>query len=219
MVEDKKTTKTNTEEKVSASSRKGLRRKDKSTSRVDGDDVSDQYRRFSTVLPLCCLFSMVTAAIIAVVLAFTFANIRQEYSLMSAADYKGDLARDVDANKRDRDNLIMLSAGGAIDWLYNTEANGFIYVDSLGCGDICNYWNVEIGSQIAKKEGLDVFHYIATNINDKRSDDARVSELLLDDYEAPALLYVRNGRVFDRVDNFDEASVETFLRKYAAPRS
>ena len=52
-----------------------------------------QCGRCATVLPLCCLFSLVTAVIIAILLAFTFANIRQQYDLISATDYKGSLAK------------------------------------------------------------------------------------------------------------------------------
>ncbi len=167
-----------------------------------------------TILPVCCFFSMMTAIVIAIALALTFSSIVKNYDIISTSRYAGEFQSAIDDNKLDSQMLTVLDSGAVVDWLYNTKANGFLFVSSANCGDYCRAYNEKLGVILKTDEALDIFHYDASSVNSKNQSDALATKVTLDGSEAPTLLYIKNGYIFDRVDNLDDASTESFIEKY-----
>ncbi len=167
-----------------------------------------------TVLPVCCFFSMMTAIVIAIALAITFSSIAKNYELINSSRYNGSFESAIASNQLDSNMLTIIDSDAVLDLLYNTKSSGFLYVSSTNCGDFCTSYAEKLGQLLAEDQNLDIYHYHATSVNSKDQEDALATKLTLDGASAPALLYVKDGYIYDRVDNTNEASTESFIEKY-----
>lgn len=168
----------------------------------------------ASALPVCLFFSMLTAIIIALVLAITFASLADRYELIDATKYRGSLAESIQDNHKDSSGIVMISGAAIVDWIHNTEASGFVYVSSKDCGSFCTNYEKNLADYIKSEDCINVFHFDATSVNDKDYPTAVATKLTLGSDNAPMLIYIKDGVIYDRVDNIESSSMESFINKY-----
>ena len=174
------------------------------------DKTCDACAKNSSTLPVCLFFSMLTAIIIALTLAITFASLADRYELIDASRYKDSLSTSIQDNHRDGDGMVVISGAAIIDWVYNTEASGFVYITSKDCGSYCDSYGKNLANYLKNESDINIYRFNATSVNDKDYPTAVATKLTL----APMLIYLKDGVIYDRVDNVDQASMESFLAKY-----
>lgn len=164
--------------------------------------------------PTCIFFSMITAIVIALILAITFASLADRYEIIDATRFKGRFEQSIQDNVRDENGIVVIDGAAIIDWVYNTKASGFIYVSSLSCGTFCDAYEEYLAIRAAKHEKMNLYHFNATSANDKNYASAIATKITLGSDNAPMLLYVKDGVIYDRVDNIEPATMESFINKY-----
>lgn len=167
-----------------------------------------------STIPVCLFFSMLTAIVIALALAITFASLAERYELIDSSRYKDSLAESIQDNRRDDYNMVVISGAAVIDWLHNSEASGFVYVSSKDCTSQCDEYNARLATLMEEDEDINAYHFNATSVNDKNYATAVATKLLLGSDNAPALIYIKDGVIYDRVDNTEQSSMESFINKY-----
>lgn len=178
------------------------------------DKTCDACAKNSSTLPVCLFFSMLTAIIIALTLAITFASLADRYELIDASRYKDSLSTSIQDNHRDSDGMVVISGAAIIDWVYNTEASGFVYITSKDCGSYCDSYGKNLANYLKNESDINIYRFNATSVNDKDYSTAVATKLTLGSDNAPTLIYLKDGVIYDRVDNVDQASMESFLAKY-----
>lgn len=178
------------------------------------DKTCDACAKNSSTLPVCLFFSMLTAIIIALTLAITFASLADRYELIDASRYKDSLSTSIQDNHRDSDGMVVISGAAIIDWVYNTEASGFVYITSKDCGSYCDSYGKNLANYLKNESDINIYRFNATSVNDKDYPTAVATKLALGSDNAPMLIYLKDGVIYDRVDNVDQASMESFLAKY-----
>ncbi len=170
--------------------------------------------RSTSLLPICLFFSMLTAVVIALILAITFASLAARYEIIDAARYQGRFEQSIQDNVRDSHDIVVIDGAAIIDWLYNTEASGFVYVSTASCGTFCETYNANLATQLAADKNINLYHFDATSVNDKDYPTAVATKLALGSDNAPMLIYIKDGVIYDRVDNIEPSSMESFINKY-----
>lgn len=178
------------------------------------DKTCDVCAKNSSTLPVCLFFSMLTAIIIALTLAITFASLADRYELIDASRYKDSLSTSIQDNHRDSDGMVVISGAAIIDWVYNTKASGFVYITSKDCGSYCDSYGKNLANYLKNESDINIYRFNATSVNDKDYPTAVATKLALGSDNAPMLIYLKDGVIYDRVDNVDQASMESFLAKY-----
>lgn len=178
------------------------------------DKTCDACAKNSSTLPVCLFFSMLTAIIIALTLAITFASLADRYELIDASRYKDSLSTSIQDNHRDSDGMVVISGAAIIDWVYNTKASGFVYITSKDCGSYCDSYGKNLANYLKNESDINIYRFNATSVNDKDYPTAVATKLALGSDNAPMLIYLKDGVIYDRVDNVDQASMESFLAKY-----
>ena len=178
------------------------------------DKTCDACAKNSSTLPVCLFFSMLTAIIIALTLAITFASLADRYELIDASRYKDSLSTSIQDNHRDSDGMVVISGAAIIDWVYNTKASGFVYITSKDCGSYCDSYGKNLANYLKNESDINIYRFNATSVNDKDYPTAVATNLTLGSDNAPMLIYLKDGVIYDRVDNVDQASMESFLAKY-----
>lgn len=178
------------------------------------DKTCDVCAKNSSTLPVCLFFSMLTAIIIALTLAITFASLADRYELIDASRYKDSLSTSIQDNHRDSDGMVVISGAAIIDWVYNTKASGFVYITSKDCGSYCDSYGKNLANYLRNESDINIYRFNATSVNDKDYPAAVATKLTLGSDNAPTLIYLKDGVIYDRVDNVDQASMESFLAKY-----
>lgn len=178
------------------------------------DKTCDACAKNSSTLPVCLFFSMLTAIIIALTLAITFASLADRYELIDASRYKDSLSTSIQDNHRDSDGMVVISGAAIIDWVYNTKASGFVYITSKDCGSYCDSYGKNLANYLRNESDINIYRFNATSVNDKDYPAAVATKLTLGSDNAPTLIYLKDGVIYDRVDNVDQASMESFLAKY-----
>ena len=112
------------------------------------DKTCDACAKNSSTLPVCLFFSMLTAIIIALTLAITFASLADRYELIDASRYKDSLSTSIQDNHRDSDGMVVISGAAIIDWAYNTKASGFVYITSKDCGSYCDSYGKNLANYL-----------------------------------------------------------------------
>ena len=168
---------------------------------------------FTTLLTLRAEYASINI-IIALTLAITFASLADRYELIDASRYKDSLSTSIQDNHRDSDGMVVISGAAIIDWVYNTEASGFVYITSKDCGSYCDSYGKNLANYLKNESDINIYRFNATSVNDKDYPTAVATKLTLDSDNAPMLIYLKDGVIYDRVDNVDQASMESFLAKY-----
>ena len=122
--------------------------------------------------------------------------------------YNGKFDADVKNKKKDESGITIISAGAAIDMAKNKS--GFIIVGEVN--DISSdAFARRVASLVEGEEGI--YRYDVKVEED--TDDARAKNVLGIYEEVPTIVYVKNGGVYDRIDDVkDIEDLRVFLSKY-----
>ncbi len=163
------------------------------------------------VFPICVLACILSATLVALCFAvFIAISARHQYESQYAVKFSGRFAQEI--NAKSEDTIRSISAGGVIDF-FGHEETGFIYASTHDCPE-CMLFNVRL-YEAAEEVGVvnQVFHYDYPVDPDEY--DRYAHSLTIASEDGPVLLYVRNGRIYDRLDETNgDLSIVTFLKKY-----
>ncbi len=167
----------------------------------------------SSVFPSCFLACVLTAVLVALVFAISFTVIF-DYSLKHkyGRQFMGQFTTELQ-NMED-DKMLSIGAGSVIDF-YESGQTGFIYASSDDCVNCVSF--EERLTEIAMNNNVlaNVYHYNYPKNNEPSQYDDYVEEITLNGEEAPVLLYVRDGKIHDRLDETNgTAGIESFIAKY-----
>lgn len=161
--------------------------------------------------PICLLACILTATLVALCFAVSIAvSARYHYESKYAVKFDGKFAEETKSVSGT--NIRPISAGAVIDF-YEKGETGFIYASSTDCPE-CMLFGMRL-SEIAKEENVtdNVFHYHFPS--EPTNYDRYAQSITSANDDGPVLLYIRGGRVYDRLDEPNsELGIKSFLLKY-----
>ncbi len=155
------------------------------------------------------LISLLVATMTVLVVSLGFNKSVRDIFRPATYMYNGMFSNEVNKSDKDESGFIKLSAGGAIDML-GSNGEGFLIVTEENCLG-CDVFVKRVESLISPSSAK-IYHY--NSAVDETSDDKRAKDMLGIE-ETPDFIYIRNGRVYDRIDdvkNMDDLAL--FLDKY-----
>ena len=160
-------------------------------------------------VPFYLLIGMLVAAMVVLVVSVSFNISVRDIFRPSTYMYNGKFDKELQGDKKDENGIRVLSAGAVIDMVKNKK--GFLIVGEEN--DISS-------DAFARRVGnlvdgdLDALGLFRFNITADDNDSARAKDMLGVE-SAPAFLYIKNGEVYDRIDDVkDEDLLKVFLSKY-----
>lgn len=169
-----------------------------------------------SLMPICFLVCALTAVLVALIFSISFTAIfTTELRHKYGNTYAGQFDKDINTNYDDM--ITGISAGGVIDF-FESGQTGFLLVLELNQERSSNFYGdvlTELNATDTKAQTY-AFTYDPESGDQQANDYAR-SITLGDSEDAPALLYVRNGKIHDRLDSiYDSSILNTFISKYRA---
>ncbi len=172
---------------------------------------SEQYAPFCSIVPICTLVAILTAVLVTLIFSIAFV---QSFKFETKPTYSVSGAfKDAIMNaKKDDDDITLLNSEAVVDFFVSSKS-GFIYASSKDCNDCTSFG--ETLAIIAKKvEVADIYHYEYDPTSTERAEIS-AREVMADRDNMPALVYVKNGHIYDRLDDpSSESDLSTFLAKY-----
>lgn len=175
------------------------------------DKKCDNYK---SIIAVCCLVSIVTAVIVSLVFAVVFnATIAKSGNGASSA-YAGLYSNETANPTYDENTLSILSAGAVADF-FEQGKTGFIYASADDCAD-CSVFATRLASAASSVELRPIYHLNFSAASADASDvESYTKSLTGGDTAYPTLIYVKNGKVYDRLDDTNsESLIASFLAKY-----
>ncbi len=166
-----------------------------------------------SLLPICCLISMLTAVFVTLIFSTAFTSLLAIDR--SNSDYKGAFSESVNAENADIDNFgfTKLNSAAVIDMVYLAKTSGLVLVtDNANATE-----NDALANKVMNyKQDATIYHYSLIDKDGDKADEFVKALLIGNDSDgAPALLYIKDGQVYDRLDDIhSDAGVSTFLAKY-----
>ncbi len=172
---------------------------------------SEQYAPFCSILPICILVSILTAVLVTLVFSIAFV---QSFKFEAKPTYNvsGAFKEAIADGKKDDDGITLLGGEAVVDF-FTSSKSGFIYATNDDC-DKCVEFGKALAKAAEKAEVTDIYHYAHDSASTSKAE-ASALEVTIGQDEAPALIYVKNGHIHDRLDDpRSESDLSTFLAKY-----
>ena len=179
---------------------------DKKCCNCDGCCSCSGGTNFGVTMLVSVLAIVLTVLVIACGVNYTILNHKSPY-----AKYKGTFTTESIGDQKDESGIVVLSASGVIDMLIQ-EKDAFLIVGEENCLG-CDVFARRVANELDSTKN--VYRYNAHLESTDADKDAK--ELLGTDNDAPYFIYIKDGYVFDRID--DVKSIENlrfFLEKYGA---
>ena len=172
---------------------------------------SEQYGQFCSILPICILVSILTAVLVTLVFSIAFVR---SFKLEARAplDVSGAF-KDALVNKTKDANGITLVSGEAVVDFFTSGKTGFIFASDEECSS-CIDFGARLINIAATNEISDIYHY--EHVAEAAGNaDVTARNVTIGKEDAPVLIYVREGVIYDRLDDSNsDADLSTFLAKY-----
>ncbi len=166
-----------------------------------------------SVFPICFLTCVLTAVLVSMIFTVGFSAMFN-YSLKHkyGSRFSGQFSASLDDARNGE--MLEIGAGAVIDF-YESGQTGFIYASTDDC-TACASFEERLTSVADSLDTLsNVYHYNYPNDNDPNEYDYYAMAITLDGDTTPTLLYVRDGKIYDRLDDYlSEAGLSSFLAKY-----
>ena len=182
--------------------------KTKQTKCKCGDDCQCCHK---SVFPICFLACLMTALLVAFCFAVGIAaKIKYELGNDLVIRSAGQFYRETDG--KDSDKIISITAVALIDYFASNQT-GFIYATPSNCAS-CNSFSNRLAYVAREQEVTDsIFRYSMPAKTDEFDD--YIGEVVVADETGPVLLYVRDGKIFDRLDETNgDLALSAFIAKY-----
>lgn len=159
-------------------------------------------------LPIYLLVGMLVATLTVLIVSVSFNLSVRDIFRPATYIYNGKFDADVKNEKKDESGITIISAGAAIDMTKNKT--GFIIVGEEN--DISSdAFARRVASLVEGEEGI----YRYNTKVEEDADDIRAKNILGVYDEVPTIVYVKNGAVYDRIDDVkDIEDLKVFLSKY-----
>ncbi len=171
--------------------------------------------RTQSQLSFYLMVILLVVALTALVIWVAYSGALREKNKDKYAAYRGMFTSEVEKADKDDNGLTLISAGATLDMLTSDES-GFLVIGSENCM-VCNVYSEWISDSLKDTSG--VYYYRAPET--LTDDDIKVRALLSESRDTLVdFVYIKNGIVFDRVDDVrDSNNVVSFLKKYAVSES
>ena len=117
-----------------------------------------------------------------------------------------------EANSESSQAIAKLSAKGLIDF-YGSGQTGFIYAAAADCLD-CQSFVVRLYNAAKELRVINTVYQYTYPI-DPTDFDKYAHQMTIANENGPVLLYVRNGKIYDRLDEVNgDLGIKNFLTKY-----
>lgn len=159
------------------------------------------------------LIAMLVATMTILVVSLTFNKTVRDLFHPATYVYNGRFETESNDKKNvDENGIKALSAGAVIDML-SSGKTGFLIIGEKNCIG-CDAFERRVAGKVAETD--DIYRF---NLSEEiETDDARARNALGVDDEAPDFLYIREGVVYDRIDDVkDITGLKIFLSKYNVP--
>ena len=159
-------------------------------------------------LPIYLLVGMLVATLTVLIVSVSFNLSVRDIFRPATYVYNGKFDADIKNEKKDESGITIISAGAAIDMAKNKS--GFIIV-----GEENDISSDAFARRVASLvEGEDGIYRYNTKVEED-ADDIRAKNILGVYDEVPTIVYVKNGAVYDRIDDVkDIDDLTVFLSKY-----
>ena len=164
-----------------------------------------------SLLPICCLISMLTAVFVTLIFSTAFTSL---LATNYKNEYKGAFLESINVKNADKDDdgFTKLNSAAIIDMIYLSKGKGIVLV--TGDNALENEGLANKVKSVAQDAAI--YHYSIVSKDGDKADEF-VKEMLIggDSDGAPALLYISGGQIYDRLDDtHSEAVISTFIAKY-----
>ena len=156
------------------------------------------------------LIALLVATMTVLVISLSFNKSVAEIFKPSTYAYNGWFDKEVEKGEKDESGFALISAGATIDMM-NSGKTGFLIISDENSMD-SDAFARRVSNIVASKDSI--YRY---NVSEEKSvDDERIDSLV--DYKTtPSFIYIKDGRIFDRLDDVkDEEDLKFFLEKYSA---
>lgn len=159
-------------------------------------------------LSIYLLVGMLVATLTVLIVSVSFNLSVRDIFRPATYIYNGKFDADVKNEKKDESGITIISAGAAIDMAKNKS--GFIIVGEEN--DISSdAFARRVAGLVEGEEGI--YRYDVKV--EENTDDIRAKNILGIYDEVPTIVYVKNGGVYDRIDDVkDIEDLKVFLSKY-----
>lgn len=159
-------------------------------------------------VPFYLLLMMLVATFTVLIISVGFNVSVRDIFRPATYIYNGRFDKEIAEGKKDESGIEIISAGAAIDMVKNNK-EGFLIVSEENC-IACDAFARRVASYVEGDTGI--YRYIIKA--DEDTDDYR-AEAILDVDDTPSFLYIKNGAVYDRLDDVrGEMDLAIFLEKY-----
>lgn len=154
------------------------------------------------------LIAILVATMTVLIISLSFNKSVRDIFRPSSYAYNGRFDTEQNGATKDENEFAVLSAGAVIDMI-NSGKTGFLVVSDESSID-----SDAFARRVKQYAGEDAKVYRYNVLTDKTDDDDR-AVALLDCHTAPAFIYIKNGVIYDRLDDEkDEDDLIFFLQKY-----
>ena len=177
--------------------------------KCDGKLVSSQ-------LSFYILIAILVAVTTLLVVSFSFNKSVRELFRPDSYVYNGKFAEEKVGKQKDSNNITILSAGAVIDLVKSNE-EAFLIVGATNDEGSCITCDA-FAQRVAKYAGVasNIYRYNYGN-NATTKDDERAKNALGGCDESPAFFFIKDGVVYDRLDDVkEEEDLKLFISKYAS---
>lgn len=166
-----------------------------------------------SLIPVCVLVSMLTAVLVTLVFAISFVQ-SFKLELKQTVSYAGAFAKATTSAVIDENDAIIIGPEAVVNF-FETEQTGFIFATTKDCGTPCSELAVGLRRINSLENPLVIYRYDYEEGTTNQKAHADASNIVFNGSNAPVLLFVRNGRIYDRLDDVDsETGLRTFIEKY-----
>ncbi len=172
---------------------------------------SEQCGQLCSILPICILVSILTAVLVTLIFSISFMQ-SFKFEAKTKLNVAGAFKDAISKQHKDPNSITLLSGEAVVDF-FTSGMTGFIYGSEKECNG-CADFGTRLADFAERAEVTDIYHY--------EYDEGMVSKaettaknVTIGKEESPVLIYVREGVVYDRLDDIkSDADLSTFLAKY-----
>ena len=161
-------------------------------------------------VPFYLLIGMLVATLTVLVISVSFNRSVRDIFRPATYAYNGKFDSEVNNAKKGEGDFKLLSAGAVIDMVKNGK-EGFLIIGNekdIASGAFAR----RVASYVEGEDGI--YNYVISA--EESTDDIRAENILgLEENGTPTMVYIKNGVVYDRIDDVkDTADLSVFLNKY-----
>lgn len=172
---------------------------------------SEHYGPLCSILPVCILVSILTAVLVTLIFSISFVQ-SFKFETKTKLDVAGAFKDAISNQNKDINGITLINGEAVVDF-FTSEKSGFIFASDDECTG-CAEFGSRLAATAESSEVSDVYHYEFSGDEGNKAEVA-ARNVTIGRESSPVLVYVRNGTVFDRLDDINsDSNLSIFLAKY-----